>query len=110
MIDQSRIILLVFPKLFLNAFPQPTRDRKFTVIPLNECQFLAMRDIQTVLTRKRRFGKTQQIDRIQHIGFTLTVQTYKAVELGSKLQTRFMDIPVVQYVERFKHTVPRPLW
>ena len=57
-----------------------------------------MRDVQTILTCKRRFGKTQQIDRVQDIRFALSVESDEAVEFGTKLQTRLADIAVVENI------------
>lgn len=65
------------------------------ITPLHHRHFFAMGDIKTILRSVRRFGETKQVYRIQDVGLSLSVKSYKAVEFGRKLQTRLANVAVV---------------
>ena len=55
-----------------------------------------MRDIKAVLRGESRLGETQQVNRVEDVRLSLSVEPDEAVEFGAELQTRFADVAVVE--------------
>lgn len=55
-----------------------------------------MRDVETVLRGESRLGEGQQVDGVEDVRLSLSVEPDEAVEFGAELQTRFADVAVVE--------------
>ena len=63
---------------------------------LHHGHLFAVRDIERVLGSEGGFGKREEIDSVQDVGFALSVNAHEAVEFGGKLKGGFADIAIIE--------------
>ena len=55
-----------------------------------------MGDVERVLGGESGFGEREEVNRVQDVGLSLSVETDEAVEFGGKLKRGFADVAIVE--------------
>ena len=109
MVDEALVVFLATAELLLHsAFDAAGDDLRLVVMmevvgALDHRHILVVGDILAINGVIRRFGETQVVDSVQHVGLTLSVEPNETVELVREVELRFTDILVVDYGKGAEH-------
>ena len=96
MVNQTLVVFFAAAELFfLPAFDAAGDRLQVFVFALNQRKISVVRDVLRVLNIEERLGEAQVIDSVQQVGFALTVQSDKTIDLVRETQVCLADILII---------------